>query len=445
MKPRTHGLLHWVFPAILAVSAIGMLISGRDFSVVGELMAGAPPPRPAAMQWIQRLVSLLLVVATVERINNYFTQGQGIPSRALALTFVGFWIGSVAAPALWSPHPRLSHEFVYSLALGIAAVLSSAADRDKVLDAARNSLFLFMLIGALLIPIKPPLVLELDYSQGLLAGIPRFAGLSVHAVSLGMLSLTAILCLWQRPFERRWLNRLAWLLGLAVLFFAQSKTAWISAMLSFTAMILVRHTANFWRRLGDPESNSFGILACLVFIIAVTSVMVVVVLGEAQAVVTAFFDSAQGAQAVSFTGRDRIWAIALEEWRASWWFGYGPSLWDDDFRASIGMPFATHAHNQYMDTLARSGTVGAATLVVYAFVLFVLSVRYAVATGGLSLGLFLALAMRSVSEVPLALFNYDTEVFTHLLLVVTLASTAASRKPAPETEAGFADPRMRLA
>jgi hypothetical protein len=69
-------------------------------------------------------------------------------------------------------------------------------------------------------------------------------------------------------------------------------------------------------------------------------------------------------------------------------------------------------------------------------VLLVLSVRYARRTGGFSLALFIALALRSVSEVPLLLFGYGTELFTHLLLLITLASAASEtlevRASAPE-------------
>jgi hypothetical protein len=57
----------------------------------------------------------------------------------------------------------------------------------------------------------------------------------------------------------------------------------------------------------------------------------------------------------------------------------------------------------------------------------VLSVRHAGATGGLSLALFIALALRSISEVPMLLFGYGTELFTHLLLLITIASAAATR------------------
>jgi len=99
------------------------------------------------------------------------------------------------------------------------------------------------------------------------------------------------------------------------------------------------------------------------------------------------------------------------------------------------MPNATNAHNQFMDTLARTGTVGAIALVIYAGVLLTLSFKYARRSGGLSVALFIALALRSVSEVPLLLFGYGTELFVHLLLVVVLAAAASVRAPAQQHRA----------
>ena len=91
------------------------------------------------------------------------------------------------------------------------------------------------------------------------------------------------------------------------------------------------------------------------------------------------------------------------------------------------MPNATHAHNQFMDDAARSGSVGATVLVVYAAVLLVMSVRHARATGGLSIALFLSLALRAVGEVPLTLLGYGSELFVHGLLLVLLAAAALER------------------
>jgi hypothetical protein len=119
----------------------------------------------------------------------------------------------------------------------------------------------------------------------------------------------------------------------------------------------------------------------------------------------------------------------VEEWQNNRMFGYGPSLWDDAFRASINMPNATNAHNQFMDTLARSGTIGAVSLVIYGLTLLVLSIKYARPTGGLSLALFIALALRSITEVPMLLLGYGYELFAHLLLLVTIAGAAASWQP----------------
>ena len=135
------------------------------------------------------------------------------------------------------------------------------------------------------------------------------------------------------------------------------------------------------------------------------------------------------------TGRDQIWAIAMDEWRANPLFGYGPGLWDDAYRQSINMPNATNAHNQFVDTLARSGIVGATGLVLYALTLLVFSVRFSRSTQGLSLALFVTLTLLSISEVPLIMLGYGTEIFAHLLLVVTLASAASARVPAAEVRA----------
>jgi O-antigen ligase len=284
-----------------------------------------------------------------------------------------------------------------------------------------------MLMGVLLIPVMPSVVLDASYTQGLIPGLPRLGGVAPHPVALGMFTLIAIILLWCRPLRRRWLNRAAWTLALGVLFMAQSKTAWIAFVLCAICLLAVRRGPGLWRRLGDPRESALGVVVCFSAILLALGLLGVVLFADVGAQVDDFSESAQGAQLMSMTGRDQIWAIAREEWHESPVFGYGPSLWDDAFRQSIGMPNATSAHNQFLDTLARSGTVGAVGLVIYAFVLLAMSLRYARATGGLSLALCLVLALDAVSEVPLILLGYGTDLFGHLLLVITLAAAASAR------------------
>ena len=423
------GLLHWMLPAMLALVGLTVLLSGRDLSqMFVELASGGGMYRHPAVAWIQRAVSLFLVLASLERIMNHIALRRHLPSPLLAWAFVTYWLASVAAPAFFGSHPQLSHEFLYTLFIGVAALLAIEVDRDKVVDGARNALFLFLAAGAALVVLNPAMVLDSSYGQGVLPGVPRFGGLATHPVAMGMFAQTFLLCLWVRPFSSRWLTVFAWILGLAVVFFAQSKTAWIAFLLCSLAMLAVRHGGSVWRRVGDPREGAFGIVICLGVIVAVGGVLAAVLLADLGSQAAGFLDTAEGAQLMTMTGRDQIWVIAMEEWRANQLFGYGPGLWDDDFRASIGMANATNAHNQFMDTLARSGSLGAAALVLYSLVLLLLSLRYAGATGGLSIALFIALALRSISEVPLLLFGYGTELFTHLLLIVTIASAAAAAR-----------------
>jgi O-antigen ligase len=433
VKQRS-GFLYWVFPAMLAVVALTSLLSGRDLSKnFLDLMDGGGTVHPL-VPWAQRVVSIILLAASGERIMSHFALHKHMPSPILAITFIGYWFTTVVTSALFGSHPDISHEYLYPLILGCAGLLATAAERDRIIDATRTALFWFLLLGVLLIPVIPTVVLDASYKQGLIPGLPRFGGLAPHPVAMGTFAQLALLCLWVRPFRRRWLNVTAWILGLGVLFIAQSKTAWISFLLCAICLLVVRRGPGMWRRLGDPRESLYGIVVCLSTIVLALSLLGVVLFVNVGAQVEDFTDSAEGAQLISLTGRDQIWAVAREEWHENPVFGYGPSLWDDAFRRSIAMPNATNAHNQFLDTAARSGTVGAVGLVIYAFVLMVMSIRYARATGGFSLALFVSLALLSISEVPLILFGYGTELLAHLLLVITLASAASGRVPSTRTQ-----------
>lgn len=445
----TAGFLFWMFPAMLTVAALEVLLSNRDLTqsfieLEQSMQAITEPSRLPVVAWTLRGVSVLLIAASLERIATHFSQQRQVPSPALLGSFLLFWLTTVLAPALLGAHPVLTHEYAYSLLFGVAAALSTDLDRDRILLAARDALFVFMLAGLVLLPWNPNLVLDSSYSQGLLPGVPRFGGLASHPVMMGLLTQTALLLLWARPYERRWLTVCAWILGLGVLFFAQSKSAWIAFFISAICMVLVRKAPESVERIGDPRSSSFGVLLLLGVIAVAVAVLVGVVVFDASSLVEDFLGSSEGAQLASLTGRDRIWVVALEEWHNHPVFGYGPAIWDAEYRQAIGIPNATHGHNQMIDTLARCGTVGAIGLVCYALVLLVMAIRHARATHGLSLAMFLTLALLSISEVPLLLVGYGPDVFAHMLLLVTLAGAAAEQHR-PRTVATPLEPSFRTA
>jgi len=431
------GYLWLLFPAMLALTALEVLLSGRDLSqnfldLQRDAEAFAPAARSPLSTWAQRGVSLLLLAVCMERIASQFLQRRPIPSPALTWSFLLFWMTTVAATAVLATNTRISHEYLYPLFLGLACTFVGAQERDQIIDTLRSALLLFLLAGWLVLPFNAHLVLDLTYSQGLLPGVPRFGGLSSHPVMLGVLAQTALVLLWVRPFKRGWLNASAWVVGGGALFLAQSKTAWLAFLISSVCLLVVRRTPAAVHRLGDPRAgSSFGVGLCLSAIAAVVAFLGLMLVADLPTVLADFFSSSQGEQLTSLTGRDRIWVVALEEWSRNPVFGYGLTMWDADHREAISMPNATHAHNQFIDTLGRSGMVGVFGLVIYALTLLVLSARYARATGGLSMALFLTTALLSVSEVPLLMIDYGSHVLTHTLLILVAASGAAERVRAP--------------
>ena len=422
---REHGYLHLIFYAMLFTVAAGSLLSGRDLSTSAQLAAAGslPLPRHPLLSLLNPVVSLLILAVCAERIvTHWLLRKTSQSSTLMLLAFVVFWLTTVASPALFGANPKLSHDYAYALVIGLAASTASALERDQSLRAVRDAVLVFMSLGFLMIPFKASLVMDLSYAQGWLPGLPRLAGLAPHAVSLGLLAQLGLLCLLARPCERRWLNRLAWTVGLLTLFMAQSKTAWLAFVLCTGTMLWVQHGSAMWRRMVNPMQPGPGQLALAGLMLGVVALAGVLMFGDVGVQLDRFINTPEGAQLTSLTGRDRIWAIAWEEWARHPVFGHGPGIWDEHFRASIGMSNATHAHNQFMDTLSRAGTVGAIGLGLYAVVLLWQSLRFARATQGLSLGLFLALLLRAISEVPLLMFGYSPDLIIHVLLLMVLAS-----------------------
>jgi hypothetical protein len=431
LRQHQTGYLHLGVYGILLISAIKTLFSNRvlaNNSVTPDATPlGGLHPIPA---WGQRAVSVFLIMMALERIIHYLQQHKSVlgPAPLLTLAYIGFWFGTVASPMFFGEIPTFAHERFYTLLIGWGALCLNKHESDLTIIAARNGLFLTMIGGYMVAPINPSFVFDLTYSQGLIPGLPRFAGLAPHPVFLGMLTQMALFSLWVQPFARSWLNRCAWGIGFLTLFLAQSKTAWVSFIPCALTMFVCIHGRQLLKRMTDSRYPEFGIS----ILISVCGLMILVgsllLFGDLDAKLDHFFNSDEGAQITSLTGRDKIWAVAFAEWHRNPVFGYGLNLFDEDFRAMIGMSAATHGHNQFIDVLARSGLIGAISLIIYALALLVYALRYAISSQGLSITLFLALALRSVSEVPMTLHGYGVEFVGHMMLLIVIAGQTQQQK-----------------
>lgn len=418
---RGAGLYHWLPAALLASLAVAVGRSGRDLSqtydVQSRLLAGSDP----VADGLTKLVSVLVVLVSVERILSHamVVRRPGRSPVALLAAFVGLWLGTVASPALLGANGAFEHDYLYPLALGVAALLLRPAEVDDLIGVTRTAGLGFVGLGLLLIPLAPSAVLEQGYA-GWLPGVPRFAGLAPHSVALAMLAQLALLALAARPFGAAWANRVGWLVGLAGLLAAQSKTAWVTFPVCLAFLEWGRPAASAGPR-RRPGPRSALVAVALAGTIAVLALLV-------------FSDFAsesltrqQSADLASLSGRDRVWQAALAEWGRHPWLGYGSRLFDPVHRAEIGLSYATNGHNQLIDTLARSGILGLSSLLLYVVVIAWFAVRYGRASRGLTLALAAAVFGRAVTEVPLSVFQYGPEALQHFVLLAVLGREARAR------------------
>ena len=134
--PASPGLLPWIFPAILAVTAVNVVLTGRDLTQgFAQLQVVAEPARPAAVAWLQRGVSLLLLFAAVEQVANHLALRLRTPSALLLGAFLAYWAGSIGVPAFLGANPQVTHELLYALGAGAAACLASPRDRERILES----------------------------------------------------------------------------------------------------------------------------------------------------------------------------------------------------------------------------------------------------------------------------------------------------------------------
>ncbi|TMH81151.1 MAG: O-antigen ligase family protein, partial [Betaproteobacteria bacterium] len=233
--------------------------------------------------------------------------------------------------------------------------------------------------------------------------------------SMGPLALVYLLLAMHQPFERRWLQRLGLVIGVAVLVMAQSKTTWIAAAITVPLLVLLRSRA--W----GPAA--FSLLAAGVLV-----ALAMLLLPAMGVSVEEFLETRQGHEAATFTGRDLIWTLAVQEWTHNPLFGYGLTMWNDAYRMQIGLEHAISAHNQFLQSLSMAGAMGLMGLLVYLGALFFYAIKARRGSRGLSVALLIVVLVRCVTETPLSLgAGFLTGAFVTQLLLFHIALAHSHR------------------
>jgi len=432
---RERGLLPFVFYGVILTAGLGTVLSGRNLFLPADFISGGIEGKHMLVVWVQRFTSIFMLIVSFERIMaRVLAHGKKQPfPKPLLIGFCTLYVSNLVLPALFGAHRGLSHEYIYPLVTGCAALLVVASEARSITSVLRNALFVFLLVGVVLVPIRPELVLSKDY-EGFIPGLSlRFAGIAPGPNALGPLCAVFMFCLLDAPFKSKFINFIAWPVAVLSFVLAQSKSSWIAFLISLSVILFYRYREGL-KSLWNGKNTVVAIASIYGVLIGACAVFVLVMFSDIGDKLSGFLHSRAGADLMSLTGRDQIWAIALYEWKQHPIFGYGLSIWDVEFRIKIGLPAALHAHNQLYQSLCSAGTVGAAGLLVYVALLFRYAVSTARASKGLTLAVFALIIVRAISEVPFSLTGFGTEQLMHVLLLMLIA---AYHVPSRARHAGY--------
>ncbi|THF68044.1 O-antigen ligase family protein [Deinococcus sp. Arct2-2] len=410
VAPRMAGRLRVLISLLLLVFAASTASQGFGVGGVGSELPG--------WQQIGQLAKLLL----------YGAAGFSLLSLYLAPVRInwGGWNGlalyglSLALAGAFATVPGFAEASIYPTVVAlIGAVVVQYVRHDRLLRAIRWALFALCWGSILYWIVLPEWAtsnpdalynnLGAAYETGLLAqfGITqRWHGLIGHGNGLGYVAATALLLGLYAPAR---LHRLFWeraglAAALVCLVMSQSKTMWIATALGYAVWALVRVASQ------PPVKRALAQVVLSAGVVA------------GLAAVTIYAPTLDGAD-LTLTGRTDIWAITLAETQANPIGGYGPSLWDEDYRNSKGEGYqwVGQAHNQVVQTLGQSGVIGAAGLLAALLTLLDMAWRNRHLTNGASLALLTLLIVRGISETSL---RFGLDIGALVVLTIYLVVTA---------------------
>jgi len=404
-----------ILGVLILGNALSVLLSGRAIYSQEEMalnpMLLAQDPEQGRGVWAGRLTSATILFVSLGEIFRWVTGRRKMPAVAkqLWLAFLAFYIASYWVGVAFATSRDIQLSWVYApIAFAALALLSQTGlNKDALtkLEWVLVGILAASLLGAALLP---GMTVERGYKSWIPGFNFRLYGFSDHANSLGIIAALAVI-LQLSPFVRKKPNFLFLGISLVALIFTQSKTAWVVA---FVGVVLVR----FEDLRGQSRNATPGHLS--MFMVAAGSLLTALALiGLMLSINYGLLERLLNFQdAVTFTGRTRIWEISWNEFLKNPLFGYGPALWDLNYRYQNNFMAAGQAHNQFFQTVGQAGLLGLLSLAWYVYLMgrnCALSWRH---TSGLAGITFVSLLIRCFSESPMRLSGLSgMDAFVHLL------------------------------
>lgn len=438
LSPWLHRKRQMLFELMLWMIAVGSAIPSltkkrilaEDDLMNMPLYFGGGDKIGMAGFWVGKILTWLVALLAASMVVSHFLQAK--PSRPASrggdvpvfllfavMTYVIF--GSVVN-SLFGTKPDLGHELIYPFLLFGVAFTLPAAGYERTARTTRNVFLALCATSLLMALISPGQVMQTGH-KGLIPGFGlRLWGAANHANALGGIAMFYLIVERLVPWKHTGLRWLSWLTVFVTLILTQSKTNWIIAFILASILIAVE----IWNALGagvkNPQHQKKVIVMLSSLIVGLIVFSAILIVIGPQTLVDRVDRSFVSAGALTLSGRDVLWAISIKEWHANPLFGYGPTIWNDEFRQAVGLSFAYSGHNQYLNTLSQSGLFGLAGFILLIVAYIYYAIRYFKQTNGVLLAVLAFILIRGLTETPLNIFGmFSQETLINLTFVALIA------------------------
>ncbi|WP_457423750.1 O-antigen ligase family protein [Roseateles sp. P5_E7] len=422
-----------ILGVLIVGNALSVLLSGRLIYSQAELalnpLQSFQDLEQGRAVWAGRFTNGTILFVSLGEIFRWFTGRRKMPAAAkpLLLAFMAFYLASYWVGVAFATSREISLSWVYApIAFTALALLSQTGMNKDALTKLEWVLLAILAASLIGAAVVPKMTVESGYKSWIPGFTFRLYGFAEHANSLGIIAALSVI-LQLSPYVRKRPNLIFLGIAMFALIFTQSKTAWMVALIG---VALVRFE-DVRSRFGSTSPGQFSLFLILMGTLF-TALGFIVLL---YAINAGLLDRLLKFQdAVTFTGRTRIWEISWNEFLNNPLFGYGPALWDLPYRYQKNFLAAGQAHNQFFQTAGQAGLLGLLSWFWYIFLLGRNCASLWASTCGLAAIGFLGLMIRCFSESPMRLAGLTgMDAFAHLLAFAFAASLVyvpASRRRA---------------
>lgn len=351
--------------------------------------------------------ALFLIACTIGIVYGLFRRKHSLPSQGILITVAGLFLySSIILSALVSENGGFTYKLFFFPLFIITAYLSPRFNPIQNISKILPILLVFIYTSLIAIFLNPTWAYS-SYSDSWI-GIPiRLYGTSNHPNGLGYIALSYLILARLVSKKSLWFY-INIIVAIITIILTQSKTIWLALIIWLILEWIIKNVST--HRL---ITSRMLISAILLFFFITLYLLLF-----KQDLLEHIFGSN-----ISLTGRTYVWEITLKTWLKHPIFGYGPNLWNINFRQKYALFWAGQAHNQFMQTLGESGLIGVGALLFYLFTIIKLSSKLNNVTNFASLGIVITILIRSFFETPLNNTNIDEGFFIHAIFFVILINS----------------------